>query len=149
MKNVILLIVAFFIFHSCQNSQVSKDSDLLTDISEMNIRDVSIAIDREVTDASADDVSKCNILPIGEKPCGGPWGYLVYSKEVSDTSKLKNLVERYNQLDNIRNKEEELISPCDMAQAPNLILENGSCTGQGSYAWNPGTILEKNYIEAE
>lgn len=151
MKNIFLLFSAmvFLICSSCKNTRHIDDSDSSAKISEMNLEETAIAIDREVGEANADDILHCDMLPIGDKPCGGPWGYLVYSKQAIDESRLKDLAERYNELDKIRNEEEELISPCDMAQPPKLTLEKGLCRGEGSYAWNPGYILERNNINIE
>lgn len=148
MKNILFLIstIIFIAFNSCQNSHFFEESNSSTQISEMDLEQTAIAISKEVGEAKADDVSHCDILPIGDKPCGGPWGYLVYSKQASTDSTLKRLVERYNELDKIRNEEDGIMSPCDMAQPPTLTLENGSCKGEGSYAWNPGYILERNNI---
>ncbi len=115
----------------------------------MDLHEVVIAINNEVGEAKAEQVSYCSILPIGAKPCGGPWGYLVYSTQETNEDRLKNLIERYDELDKIRNAEDERFSTCDMAQPPNLTLENGSCNGGGPYAWNPHFILEQNGITDE
>lgn len=114
---------------------------------DMNLEEISIEINAEVGDANAEDLSQCNILPIGAKPCGGPWGYLVYSTQESNTARLKTLIERYDKLDEIRNKEEGRNSTCDVSSPPELELRNGQCHGEGGYAWNPGFILEVNGIE--
>lgn len=149
MRNILLLlsISGALFFNSCSDFLFFGDSESSSRIEDMNLEEVAIAINNEVGEAKAEQLEHCNILPIGAKPCGGPWGYLVYSKETSNESRLKRLIERYDKLDEIRNLEEGLVSTCDVAQPPNLTIENGSCKGEGPYAWNPGEILERNGIE--
>ncbi len=114
--------------------------------SELTINEVAELIDMNVGDAEAETLSSCKTIAIGTKPCGGPWGYLVYSEEQSDTQNLERLVKRYTELDSIRNVEEGRGSTCDMAREPKIELREGSCYGTEGHAWNPGDILEFNKI---
>lgn len=133
---IYFILTSFLIFiTSCEEITTDNFDDL-------SIGEVAQLIDQEVGNAPAESLSSCSVLAIGAKPCGGPWGYLVYSKEESDTEKLKRLVKRYNELDEIRMKEEGYGSTCDYATEPTLSLENGSCHGEG-YAWNPGDIIDQ------
>ncbi len=136
---IYFILTAFLIFStSCE--EISTDN-----FEDLSIDELAQLIDQEVGNASAESVSSCSVLAIGAKPCGGPWGYLVYSEEKSDPEKLKLLVEKYNDLDEIRMKEDGYGSTCDFATEPTLSLENGSCRGEG-YAWNPGDILERHNL---
>ena len=148
-KMIFLALAVWFTFSSCSDFLFFGDSaSSPKEISEMNLEEVARAIDKEVGEADADQVSNCKILPIGDKPCGGPWGYLVYSNKKSDTVILTELIERYDKLDKIRNEEEGRVSTCDVAQEPVVSLEDGFCKGQGPYAWNPGKILKRNSFES-
>ncbi|MDZ7757878.1 hypothetical protein [Rhodohalobacter sp.] len=129
-------ILTVFLIFSTSCEEISTDN-----LEELSIDEVAQLIDQEVGNANAETVSSCRVLAIGAKPCGGPWGYLVYSEEDSDPEKLELLVERYNELDEIRMKENGYGSTCDYATEPTLLLKNGSCHGEG-YAWNPGDIIE-------
>lgn len=133
--------ILFIFFISCEEISTGN-------FEELSLEEVAQLIDMEVGDANADVLNSCSTIAIGAKPCGGPWGYLVYSEEVSDPQKLNRLVERYNELDEIRMKEEGYASTCDIATEPNLKLETGSCRGEG-YAWNPGDILERHNLKNE
>ncbi len=117
------------------------------DLQDKSIEEIAILINHEVGNAEADDVGQCNIIPIGVKPAGGPWGFLVYSSKNTDTEYLKTLVERYNKLDSERNIEEGGLSTGDYALEPELEIVRGECRGVGLYAWNPGYILEFNDIK--
>jgi hypothetical protein len=113
----------------------------------LELEEIARLIDMEVGDAEATNLSSCSTLPIGAKPCGGPWGYLVFSEEQSDPAVLEALIERYDKLDHKRNQEEGRVSTCELGSEPNLTLQEGSCYGEGRYAWNPGDILRFNKIE--
>ncbi|WP_069132891.1 hypothetical protein [Rhodohalobacter halophilus] len=113
------------------------------ELNELSIDEVAKLIEMEVGDAKANELSSCSTMAIGAKPCGGPWGYIVYSTEQSDTNKLQRLVDRYNELDDIRNREKGLGSMCDFATKPELELIGGQCHGDGHYAWNAGEISNR------
>lgn len=121
-------------------------SEMPADWQDMNIEDIAREIDKEVGDAPANRVSECKIIPIGVKPCGGPRGFLVFSSKHSDEEKLSALAGIYDELDEKRNSEENLISTCEVASAPPLELKNGKCNGTTQNAWNPGDILKLNNI---
>lgn len=121
--------------------------EMPSDWQDMTIEDIAVEIDKEVDDARANQVSECQIIPIGYKPCGGIRGYLVYSERESSENKLSKLVSIYNELDEKRSRDEKLVSICDVAVEPPLALKRGSCTGTNIYAWNPGDILEFNDLE--
>ena len=117
------------------------------DLSDASIEEIAQMIQDEVGSARASETNQCDFIPIGVKPAGGPWGYLVFSTEESSRERLERLVERYNELDAERNKENNGFSTADVATPPDLSLINGTCRGEGPYAWNPGYILEFNGIE--
>ncbi|HUF26518.1 MAG TPA: hypothetical protein VMM18_05990 [Gemmatimonadaceae bacterium] len=70
---------------------------------------------------------QCRSAPLGVKPCGGPWEYLVYCSVTTDSTDL------YVKLDQVRRYEEELnrrhgrMSDCAMAMEPQLALEGNTC----------------------
>lgn len=132
-----LPVLSFFLLFAC-SAQENESSE--------TIEQIAVKINEMVGEAEASDLSYCEMMPIGVKPAGGPWGYLVYSSENLDTEELKRLVERYNELDAARNEEGGLFSTGDIATEPDLQLVGNKCRGTGLYAWNPGYILEFNDI---
>lgn len=138
---VITVISLFLLVFGC-----AKNSP---DLDRLSIEEVAVLIHEEVGSAEADAADRCDMIPIGVKPAGGPWGYLVFSTEHNDRERLEELVARYNELDAERNEESGRFSTADVATKPNLILQTGSCYGDGQYAWNPGDILEVNDIEID
>ncbi|PWN06428.1 hypothetical protein [Rhodohalobacter mucosus] len=138
----LLLITLSLCFTAC--ARQDEDDD---DLSDTSIEEIARMIQQEVGSAQASSADQCDVIPIGVKPAGGPWGFLVFSSETSDRERLQELVERYNELDAARNEESGGFSTADIATRPPLILQNGVCTGEGPYAWNPGDILDFNDLD--
>jgi hypothetical protein len=140
----ILLLSTVLFSISCSELTPFQEGD---NIDQMSLEEVAKTIHDHVGEAEADHLSQCSMLPIGAKPCGGPWGYLVFSSENSSETFLKKLINRYNVLDAKRNKEEGRMSTCDIARKPDLVLTDGTCRGEKGHAWNPGDILMFNGIK--
>lgn len=84
-------------------------------------------IEEKVGKPTASDVESCRALPFGAKPCGGPWSYLIFSTEVTDSTAVAALVDEYNDLEDRLNREEGRVSDCRFVERPSLILEDGQC----------------------
>ncbi|MCK4655569.1 MAG: hypothetical protein KAT85_01020, partial [candidate division Zixibacteria bacterium] len=48
-------------------------------------------------DAQCTDSTDCRRIAFGDKPCGGPWKYLIYSASTIDTMELQRMVASYNE----------------------------------------------------
>ena len=94
------------------------------------LRELKRAIDLEIGEPRADSVAQCKYIGFGDKPCGGPWTYLVYSTARTDESKLERLVREYNALQKKINAEERLGSDCSVPPEPELMLDNGVCAAK-------------------
>jgi len=77
--------------------------------------------------ARADELSQCKAIAVGEKPCGGPERYLVYSTLTADEARLIELVERYNAASARLARDQDLVSDCQFVEEPALGLEGGFC----------------------
>lgn len=144
----LLFILSIIFLTACSSDAIPDDSELMANISNYSeLQQTAILIDQLVDDAAAPNLNSCDIIPIGAKPCGGPWGYLVFSKQISDKNELEELAEIYTELDHIRNLEEGRGSTCDIARVPTLKIKDGNCYGTYGHAWNPGDILKRAGIE--
>ena len=94
---------------------------------EQQLETLRTSIDEEIGEAEASDIAACQTLPLGAKPCGGPWTYLVYSAEASDSTRLADLAAEYHAVNAEWNAACELGSDCMMVGPPDVILENGRC----------------------
>ncbi|WP_420454422.1 hypothetical protein [Rubrivirga sp.] len=89
--------------------------------------DLLAELDREIGEARASDIVACAVVAIGEKACGGPTGYRVYSTEASDVSEINRLAEAIAAMDRQANRQFELASTCDVPVEPTVALVGGQC----------------------
>ena len=79
--------------------------------------------------ASSDcsDEYTCKYTGFGSKPCGGFWGYLVYSTSINEKDLLSK-VARYNKLEKAYNIKYGIISDCSVVLPPSeVVCDNGKC----------------------
>ncbi|RUO35243.1 hypothetical protein [Aliidiomarina sanyensis] len=78
--------------------------------------------------ASADHPEQCKLLPIGEKPCGGPERFLLYSEQgVRDEAQLIKLAEQYTDLSREFNRIHQMVSDCQVLVQPAVTVRDGVC----------------------
>jgi hypothetical protein len=82
----------------------------------------------QVQDRTWSDPSACTSLPLGSKPCGGPWTFLVYSKEGVDEAELHARATQLAAYELQYDLEYHVISTCDMAPPANPACVDGVCT---------------------
>ncbi len=88
--------------------------------------------------------SDCAALPMGSKPCGGPWKYVLYSKNNRKLAKLKQRLTEYNKLDQRINESQQTMSDCSMTMQPDLKCINSMCVdSKNTNAPNAGAGLQK------
>jgi hypothetical protein len=66
------------------------------------------------------DASTWTFTAIGSKPCGGPTGYVAYSKSINESSFLEK-IKTYNELQQAYNEKWGLSSDCMMVMPPSEI----------------------------
>ena len=99
--------------------QEELDLKVLSDLGN----DINVLIESSV----CTDETECSFIAFGTKPCGGPWGYVVYSNSI-DTDELIEKVERFNQLQNTYNLRYNITSDCSVVSPPDaLICEDNKC----------------------
>ncbi|RTE87492.1 MULTISPECIES: hypothetical protein [Gammaproteobacteria] len=97
-------------------------------VTQDNQENLMSAILNEIGAAKASELSQCKVLPVGQRPCGGPARYLAYSTITSDQATLEMLAQRYNALSAELNEQEGLMSTCEVMPEPTVQLVNGQCT---------------------
>ena len=111
---------------ACNNEQMTRESnqnDTVPD--EVNIEaataDTMAALLNEIRAtagvARAENPDQCKLLPVGQRPCGGPERFILYSTAVADEAKLNDLAQRYNAMAAQRNEEEGLMGTCEFLPA--------------------------------
>jgi len=73
----------------------------------------------------------CVAEPIGARACGGPGGYIVYSKTSSYAEDIVALAKLTTKLARQYNKDNSIVSICSLARKPAAVCnENKTCTAQ-------------------
>ncbi|AUP78740.1 hypothetical protein C1H87_08525 [Flavivirga eckloniae] len=74
---------------------------------------------------SCTDASDWAFTAYGAKACGGPQGYIAYSKQI-DTAAFLQKVEKYTNLEDAFNTKWSIVSTCDLPVPPKeVVCENG------------------------
>ena len=84
-------------------------------------------LDAQIGEAPASSASACAVLPVGEKACGGPWGYRVYSATAPGAGGAVEAGRRILGLDRYANGAFELASDCSLPTPPRPALVGGRC----------------------
>jgi hypothetical protein len=71
---------------------------------------------------------ECRSVPLGVKPCGGPWEYLIYSAAAVSESALEFRVSKYNAFNDAFNRRYHVVSDCRYVLPPDLRCADGVCT---------------------
>lgn len=69
----------------------------------------------------------CTMIALGAKPCGGPWGYLVYSPATVDTVQLRALADAYTTFNVELNARHGTASDCALQPVPEPVCRDGRC----------------------
>ncbi|RUO23282.1 hypothetical protein CWE08_01115 [Aliidiomarina iranensis] len=85
------------------------------------------AIRQQVGNPVASTVEECRVVGLGQRPCGGPERFLVYSTATTDEEQLMGLVERYNALAREQVSRSGMVGTCEVLPEPGLILRGGVC----------------------
>ena len=98
-----------------------------TKTTQQKMDEVLTNITQMIGNAECTSDKQCASIPIGAKPCGGPWSYRAYSTAHTDSEKLKTLVLHHKTLNKKYNQESGLMSDCAMAMEPAVACVNRSC----------------------
>ena len=85
---------------------------------------------------TAEHPNECRLVPVGEKACGGPERFLLYSTSgVRDEEKLLQLANEHRLLSAKFNEKYDIISDCQVVTRPALTVRMGMCVPIASEAY--------------
>lgn len=87
-------------------------------------------IDALIGDAEGASIEDCRYVGLGDKPCGGPWEYLVYSASSTNLTALAERVTAYNAFEEEMNRRYMYISDCMYEMPPVLVYRDGRCLAE-------------------
>lgn len=88
------------------------------------------AVAQQVGTPTCTDRSQCRAMPLGAKPCGGPFSYVVYSTITVDSVRLAAAVDAYTAYQAVLNKELGLVSDCRFVAPPAVDCVAGLCAAK-------------------
>lgn len=80
-----------------------------------------------IADRSCSGSGQCRTIAFGNKPCGGPWAYLIYSTATADSTVVRALAREYFVVDSTCNRKYRLVSDCYPEPEPLIGCINGEC----------------------
>lgn len=98
-----------------QEADEARIAEMLTEINDL------------ISDTSCSKDSKCKVMAYGDKACGGPVGFLVYSSGNVNENQLKDLVEEFTKLQSLMNDQYGYISDCSIPSPPDVSCLDGNC----------------------
>jgi len=113
--NLLFNIVVFsflFMATTCEDDNQTNCEEQLASLANLKLD-----IENLASTSICNETFECRYIGFGSKPCGGPWGYLVYSTSI-DTLMLEDLVTKYYAQENNYNTECGSISDCSVPQPP-------------------------------
>jgi hypothetical protein len=123
MKKVLFLFSVVLLLQSCEGTDAS---DTIVSPTQQMIEKKQ-EIQNYINSFSCSSSVGCSAIALGDKPCGGPREYLVFSNAVNLTL-LQTMVAEYNLLDKQNNIKTNAVSDCMMVLPPtNIGCVNGVC----------------------
>ena len=112
LKNTFKTIAIMAIVFSCSNSSAISQEEDRNELDQLQTE-----IELLISKGKCTKNAECDFIAFGSKPCGGPWGYLVYPTTI-DVDLLKIKVADYNQKETAYNKKWGIASDCMMVAPP-------------------------------
>ena len=82
---------------------------------------------RLIGEPVATSIAQCRLTSFGAKPCGGPWTFLVYSTDVTDSTELARAVAAYTSRETQLNQQLGRASDCQLVTPPQITFAAGRC----------------------
>ncbi len=120
---VIIMIVCVASLAAC------KDDDPVFDekADRSSLVEMEAKIDTLISAGTCTDSEDCRSIAFGDKPCGGPWSYKIYSVSGVDTVQLAGLVHAYNKFNKVLNERHGWMSDCMVVMPPTIDCVEGQC----------------------
>ncbi|GJM29950.1 MAG: hypothetical protein DHS20C17_25850 [Cyclobacteriaceae bacterium] len=96
-------------------------------VREKRLAEISAEVEAVIANKSCNGADDCASIAWGSKPCGGPWGYLVYAPSNVEVSRLESLVAEYNSLESELNQLRGSASDCALVEQPELECTDNVC----------------------
>ena len=122
MKKFLVFCLLLILFNSCSEKGIDSRQDY-----EEELRDRFQKIENLIAQGKCENPEDCDSMPLGNKPCGGPSSYVIFSESI-DRDKLGAMVEQYTELEKEYNEKFGISSDCSLVGPPeNIGCVNSEC----------------------
>ena len=119
---VIIMIICITGLAACKDDDAGNETADREQLTKMEAE-----IDGLIGEATCTDARDCRSIAFGDKPCGGPWSYKVYSVTGVDTLQVAGMVDAYNKFNTVLNNRYGWMSDCMVVMPPNIDCMEGRC----------------------
>lgn len=111
------------------SAEQTKKNMLSTDEMASKLEQIHSSIGSIIEKGTCETDAHCSVLPIGQKPCGGPSSYMPYSLQLeqSNLDKLKVLASDSKKLARKINEQNQMMSNCQYEPKPEALCTNRRC----------------------
>lgn len=117
-----LIILGFVIFTSCKKESINTLAD------DEKLTQLKTDIEIFAKNKACSGEENCRVVGIGNSPCGGPSGFIIYSLSNTDEKQLMTKVNRYTELQKAYNLKHNTVGICIALVIPTVDCKNGVCT---------------------
>jgi len=120
---VIIMITCVVCLAACNDEEDPFDEA----VDRARLSKMEAEIDDLIGDATCKDTKDCRSIAFGDKPCGGPWSYKIYSVADLDTLQLAGLVAAHKKFNGVLNMRYGWVSDCRFVMPPDIDCVEGRC----------------------
>ena len=122
MKKHWYYLVFIFICFSCSEESLETKQDY-----EERLTLLYQEMESIVAEGSCAKPTECDFIPVGDKACGGPSGYIIFSEDIN-LEKLEEIADEYTNLERTYNQKFGIPSDCSLTRPPqNIGCINNAC----------------------
>ncbi|MGB0981649.1 MAG: hypothetical protein ACPGUH_06065 [Winogradskyella sp.] len=126
-KLVVCSFAVFSILFGMVSCTIEDDNPVTCVELQQNLEDLRVSIKDFAATSVCDAEFECRYIAFGEKPCGGPWEYLIYTTSI-DTEQLELLVTEFNAQEANYNETCGAVSDCAITPEPTgFTCEDNQC----------------------
>lgn len=112
-------------------TSVQGCSSKITEVSSSNTQVTITSVEKELasvtTDLSCDASFQCKVLPLGERSCGGPSRFIIYSVKNNKQERVEQLGSEITNFENTYNQTEGSVESCRSTIQPQTLCINKKC----------------------
>ncbi|KPV96899.1 hypothetical protein AN214_01360 [Pseudoalteromonas sp. P1-9] len=105
----------------CQSNDFKREGEIST------ITDAETKLQKTIEDKSCDASYQCRVISYGERACGGPSRFDIYSIKTSKQEDIEFLATEITSFEQAYNQKNEAFSTCEHNPAPQTLCLNKKC----------------------